>query len=396
MPEKLTLEILSGAVANAAAFRCRRTLQPAGGAGTKVFPPTYAGAVYARERRRLPGRVEPVECVVIDSVQSQANRMEEALQDAVDNERIKIPIVEVDFKTFNSNLIEPIRRLTSLQVPHRISDAILRDTTCGDKKFRESEWGKRLDAAGSANATPIYQICPTALIFGMWDSTGPKGGLGMKIERAIVSEVVGIGVEYAEKNRGVRRDPLEIRSGVPLEGGSADWQVAASVKAKGQSKPSEINHGSVPFDSDNAGVTFEYCEQHTTLSIIALRRLRFPISGEEKRSTDGAAQVVLAAMALFAAASAAEKGLDLRSRCLLWPEGPMVWELLETPGVEPRKFTVTGDSAAAILSDAVKAATNAGITWHDEPLVLTPLPQLVELVRQSQMMTAAGGDDGED
>ena len=48
MAEKLTLNQLREAVAkNAAAFRCRRRLQPAGGAGDKVFPPTYAGATYS-------------------------------------------------------------------------------------------------------------------------------------------------------------------------------------------------------------------------------------------------------------------------------------------------------------------------------------------------------------
>ena len=37
----LSLDQLKSAVAgNAAAFRCRRKLQPGGGAGDKVFPPT--------------------------------------------------------------------------------------------------------------------------------------------------------------------------------------------------------------------------------------------------------------------------------------------------------------------------------------------------------------------
>lgn len=76
----LTLEVLNEAVkGSAAAFRCRRRLQPAGGDGDKVFPPTFAGAVYAIEKRRVSGRAEPVQCVLLDSVQSQANRMELAL-----------------------------------------------------------------------------------------------------------------------------------------------------------------------------------------------------------------------------------------------------------------------------------------------------------------------------
>lgn len=51
-PGTLTFEALRAAVAGyAPAIRCRSRLQPAGGPGTKVFPPTHAGGVYAMEKR---------------------------------------------------------------------------------------------------------------------------------------------------------------------------------------------------------------------------------------------------------------------------------------------------------------------------------------------------------
>src|SRR2546426_2985500 len=60
----LSSDILIDAVkSNAAAFRCRRRLQPGGGVGDKVFPPTYSGAVYAIEQRRVAGCDQPVTCV---------------------------------------------------------------------------------------------------------------------------------------------------------------------------------------------------------------------------------------------------------------------------------------------------------------------------------------------
>jgi CRISPR-associated protein Csb1 len=103
MTEKLTLKSLQDAVGgSAAAFRCRRRLQPAGGEGDKVFPPTFAGAVYAVEQRRVTGRPEPTACVLLDNVQSQANRMELALQDALDAGKIKLPVLEVDFTSMPS------------------------------------------------------------------------------------------------------------------------------------------------------------------------------------------------------------------------------------------------------------------------------------------------------
>jgi CRISPR-associated protein Csb1 len=114
MSDTLTLKHLQDAMrGSAAAFRCRRRLQPAGAEGDKVFPPTFfAGAAYAVEQRRLPGRVDPTTCVLLDSVQSQANRMELALQDAVDEGRISILVLEVDFASMDQRAI---LRLTKSQ-----------------------------------------------------------------------------------------------------------------------------------------------------------------------------------------------------------------------------------------------------------------------------------------
>lgn len=87
------------------AIRGRATLEPAGGPGDKIFPPTHAvddknkkpGAKYAFETRRIDGH--DATCVLIDSVQSQANRMEEALQALWATRQIALPIVSVDFSS---------------------------------------------------------------------------------------------------------------------------------------------------------------------------------------------------------------------------------------------------------------------------------------------------------
>ncbi|GIW39502.1 MAG: hypothetical protein KatS3mg076_0079 [Candidatus Binatia bacterium] len=86
-------------------------------------------------------------CVLLDSVQSQANRMELALQEAVDAGKIKLPLVVVDFSEHDptgdleadeaaGRLIEKVGRITSLQVPHRLADAILRDSELDGVRFR--------------------------------------------------------------------------------------------------------------------------------------------------------------------------------------------------------------------------------------------------------------------
>ena len=456
MPDELTeltFEKLKAAVSgSAAAFRCRNKLQPAGGEGDKVFPPTYAGAVYAVEKRRIPKRPDPVQCVLLDSVQSQANRMEEALQKAVESKELAIPLIQVDFSEDSSKLLDPVGKITSLQVPHRLADAILRDSEVGENDggqtkrvgFRKSKIGKGIDTASLQNATPIFQLCPTALLFGMWDSTGPKGGLGVKFERAMVSEVVGIGASFGVKTAS-RIDPIITSTkGIVLyeskEGGwtldKAEAKVKNNnpVKLGNDGRVSEANLGNVTpafhkygknpegndplhegslkldysiranadvfsiqnrshADSRQArqgqiapgGVTVEYAEQLMTLSLIALRRLSFPVNGtESNEATNQAGRAVLAALGLCAATLAFESGMGLRSRCLLWPEKATKWELLDKLGQEPQQFSLDRSSARRLVQDAYAASKAAGLDWMEEPLTLKPSDDLVQLVRKSQ------------
>lgn len=416
MTEAMTLRTIQDAVTGpAAAFRCRRRLQPAGGEGDKVFPPTFAGAMYAFERRRVPGRADPVICVLLDSVQSQANRMELALQDAVDSGQIRLPLVEVDFSEHGptgdveadknaGRLIDAVGKITSLQVPHRLADAILRDSELNGVPFRQSGIGKALNTVSLANATPLFELCPTALIFGMWDSTGPKGGLGPKFERAMVSEIVGIGAEVGDLLRGVRRDPLEVRAAVKVhKNADGSWKVA-DAKAKGAVAPSKVNHSSVPYpeqrdkksdDNSYAGVSIEYAEQTTTLSLICLRRLRFPHNGKADAAADQAARIVLVALGLCSANLAFEGGVGLRSRSLLWPEAPMTWQLLERPGAPPHEFELTGDQAIVLLNEAIKTARERGLAWREEPVMLRPSAELLKLVRLSQAEATKEGVEGD-
>lgn len=377
---------------NAAAVRSRTELKPAGGDGDKVFPPTYAGAVYAKEDRIIKGNKVP--CVLLDSVQAQANRLEEALQRALDGKLLtEIPVINVDFT--NLGLLDEIGRVSSLEAPHRVADAILRDSLIESQPFRKSELGKSLDQASLQNATPLYQLCPTALIFGIWDSTGPKGGLGAKFQRALVSEIIAVNAHIGVKTSS-RIDPLGMRAAAKIiKSGDGTYELA-TANAKGAVSPAEVNHGNIPPDVTKegaaGGITMDYAEQTLVLSFAALRKLRFPVAGETTFERDTAARTVLAALAITAATLAAESGFDLRSRCLLWPSAPMQWELLDKPGEDAPAFKLTSSEAIAILKQAVAAAEAHGLTWNKAPITLTPSPQLVALLKRSQDIAAKTPD----
>ncbi len=381
---------------SAAAVRSITVLQPIGGEGDKIFPATYAKGVYAEEERRVPGTATTVPCVLLNSVQSEANHAEEALKRAILAGDIRLPLIEVDFAEANKQLTKPLPNLTSLEVPHRLADAILRDSNLPDgTRFSESDYAERWRRANLWNATPIYELCPTALVFGMWGSPDKPGGLGAKFERAYVSEIVAVDVTKPQLRRGFRIDPLEISKSVAVKQNGGGFEVLSDPKAKGALRPSEVNHGNIPHQSQNVGVRCRYAEQTTVISLGAIRKLQFPVDSKTSADLDNAGRTVLAAIALCAGVLAAERGTSLRSRCHLHPVAPRKWQLLDKPGTEGREFELGGEAAMEILRGAVCAAREAGLEWMEEKLTLTPTPELLELIRKSQEAAAKESGEGE-
>lgn len=397
----IDLKTLRAAVrGTAAAFRCVTEYQPAGGPGDKVFPPTYEGGKYATEERIDPATGEVRQCVLLDSVQSQANRMELALLEAHRAGSVRLPLLVTRFD--QEDLLKKFT-VTSLEAPHRVADALFRDSLLAGTIFRKSEKGRILDTAEVRNATDLFGLCPTALVFGLWDSTGPRGGLGCKFQRALVSEIVGYDATLGNRTSS-RIDPAEImRSAATLHERKSESNIAPrwtlnekeGKKKLKTGRPSEANHGNVTPTITEGGFTFLSARQMTTLSLAVLRRLRFPLYGsaDSDHEADLAARTALAALGL-AAGTLARVDTDLRSRCQLFAEQEPVWELLDRPGKPPREFELGPEDSLELLEAAIAEAKNAGLPWEDE-IELTPSPDLVELVRRSQeLASTSGGEEG--
>lgn len=391
----LTYHELLAAASTDAALRRRRRLQPAGGPGDKLFPPTYPSEEkngpprHVFETRRIDK--QDVTCVLIDSVQSQANRLEEALLEAAKAQRIRLPRVVVEFSRSGLNSVPDI---SSLDAPHRIFDAILRDSLLDGMPFRESGIGERVRQAKSHDATAILEVSPTALLFGAWNSTGEGGGLGAKFARAIVSEIVGVGVPVEEvadrqgeitlrsagRRTGSRIDPLGILRSVEVYKGEKGWDISenkAGKKAK-KVRPSEINHGNIAPSVEPLGVTCDYALQVSVITLAGLRRLRFGGDG----TRDAAARTYLAALGLLALAECDAQGHALRSRCDLVCEGEAPLELVRFDG-STKPIELNLDGAREIYRKAFDAASSAGFNFTDE-LRLEPQDKLVHIVRESQ------------
>ena len=410
---QLTFERLRDAVAgDAVALRSRMTLQPAGGEGDKVFPPSYAvdGRAehkYAVEERQVGGGDEVSTTVLLDSVASQANRAELALLDGWERGELVFPVPYVDFS--DDGGATDYDRLTVLEAPHRLADAIFRDSLLDGTLFRLSDVGRAITDATQRNATDLFRYSPTSLLFGMWDSTGPKGGLGSKFQRAYVSEIVGYDAQVGRKV-GSRIDPLQIERVAPADRlyNSADrnevWTddaAHAETDNKGNpvhasragtsgeaGQPSKINHGNIvpSIDAQAGGVTVSCALQTTVISFAALRRLRCK---GHSREAETAVHTAVAALGVAAIAYQYEMDFDLRSRCLLLPTHPPKLELLRRDGSASEVVEVDRALSARILREAAEQATTAGVGWKTDDIRLVPAPKLLELIRRSRKVSAA-------
>jgi CRISPR-associated protein Csb1 len=250
----------------------------------------------------------------------------------------------------------------------------------------------------------------------------------------MVSEIVGINATTGVRSSS-RIDPL----GIQLDAGplfakdGGGWtQIEAEAKQNKdgkpvllgkEGKPSEANHGNVKPDLKDkkgqqyhGGVTIEFAEQTIVVSLAALRRLRFSANGKSEQqdvktgTVDTAGRAVLAALAICAATLADESGLDLRSRCLLFPEAQLKWTLLdrkyqqakhgananaakEETESDENAFTLDSDEAIKLLNTAVEKAKKVGLTWRDKPLALRPGDELVKLVAKSQQLAVQKGGE---
>jgi CRISPR-associated protein Csb1 len=312
-------------------------------------------------------------------------------------------------------LVAPeVGRVTSLTAPHRIADALLRDSLLDGKLFRLSDIGKSFTDASTRNATALFKVCPTGLVFGLWDSTGPKGGLGAKFQRALVSEIIGVNAAPGSKTES-RIDPLnilkkaadiyiaaddnerwttDIEKAKKYEKDDKDHKKGDPIKFGKEGKPSEVNHGNVTpsIDSVGGGVTIDEARHTVVLSLASLRRLGFTTGAEE-------ALTVLAALGLLAVFAAESRGHDLRSRCLLVPKKGSALKLeavardgSTTPvDLDLTRAIALYNEAVGKLPDGIKFDKPAGEALAE----LQPSPKLADLVKKSRELAAAEADVGD-
>ncbi|OQW86391.1 MAG: type I-U CRISPR-associated protein Cas7 [Rhodoferax ferrireducens] len=343
-----------------------------------VLPPTYAEIGHLASPIREDGTHQ---YILIESTQSWANRLEELL----DRHEVGVGALQVSAAG---------RVLSVNQLPHRVFDALLRDSELAGEPFRVTPLGKSLTEARADSATALLENAPGTLLFGAWDSfAGAKMGAA-KWPAALSGQIMGFEVLQTKK-AGIRIDPMNIAkdavTGFKSESRAEGWTIdeARAVKdAKGKPVPlekaSEIGHGHILATLATKGAWVNSIELRSSLSLTRLRRYHFPVAGRITPTADAAAQTYLAALGLWLMHTRLVAGLELRAGAEL--DATQAEFVLRTPLQADTALQVTQESTEQALQQALAAAKAVGFSFA-APMTFSASERLEKLIQASESLS---------
>ena len=368
-------------------------LEPAAGPHASVAPAKFASpdsrdkkGTYAYEHRYLDGEARTA--VLIDSKQSQLNRCEAALAQAVtDGHPVLSRMPRVVLSYDRDGLGEEYSDLT---LPHRVFDGHIRAGTVDGQPVTQLDAYRAIRNASPANARALLDASPVSLIFGSWDSS--RSARQGRWRSALTGEIVGFCADDRPASKGgARVDPV----GMQVQLGEADLKAladrqrselsaknykntmdaAASAKAKGKPvSASMLGLGGIPPSLEAlAGVACQPVIRSHVLSFATLRQIRFGAGPDG----DAACRALLAALALNALARS-DAELYLRANCDLRERGPAAVEIDQRGGERLSLEPLCIEAADALLAEALAEAERAaGVSWAGPALRVTGDPAIV-------------------
>lgn len=303
-------------------------LEPVEGEYGVFFPPTYASD---SQPYNIDTLSDGTKVVTVDSVGSQANRMEPLFSDgpAGDPELAKlVPQVAVD--------IGDGRKVSILEAGHRLGDALIRSSSL--KEVARKAFEQYLT---NNDVTSIAKLGPTSLVFGVWDSRDTQA----KLPRLVQSVIRAWDVEPLKRSAQYS-PPIDYSK---LEVFSEDDK----KKSENNPKSPLAQRGFVPVPAvgEHGGVLAKGpIIRDVTINLVALRRLQAAENGDALRR-----------YILGLGLAAATEPLDgfLRQGCLLVPkdEQSKGWQEVARTGAR----TPISLTSAAARSFAAKAAAEFGV-----------------------------------
>lgn len=263
------------------ALHLKQKLLPIEGEGAVIFPPTYADIGY-----NIDTLSDGTEICTIDSVGSQANRMEPIFL----RDDLKHLVPQIDIAYGNE------KSVSILEAGHRLGDAIIRSTEL--QQGAQDAFRAFLDRN---DAAPLAKLAPTSLVFGVWDSRDTQAKLPRIVQSVIRAWDVSPLTRSAQYNPAIDYAAEEVFS-------EDDKQ-----KAEGKTESPLAQRGFVHVPATGAlgGVIARGpIQRDVTVNLIALRRLKGDNAPALRRYILGLALL------------AATEPMDgfLRAGCLITPD----------------------------------------------------------------------------
>lgn len=319
------------------ALHLKQKLLPIEGEGAVIFPPTYAEIGY-----NIDTLSDGINVVTIDSVGSQANRMEPIFKAERNGEPAPLSklVPQIDIAYGNQKVV------SILEAGHRLGDAIVRSSDLRD--LAKEAFERFLD---TGDASALAKLAPTSLVFGVWDSRDTQA----KLPR-IVQSVIRAWDVVAIKRSAQYNPPIDYAA---LEVFSEDEK----TKQEGDPKSPLAKRGfvHVPAIGAPGGVVAKGpIQRDVTVNLVALRRLKGE-SGQALR------RYVLS-LALVAATDTPDG--FLRQGCLLTvdPAAPAHWHAVARDG-QRTPLALTSGVAGAYAERAAKTfdvGTDRRITFRKD------------------------------
>jgi len=236
-----------------AALVLREYLMPVEGRDGVLFPATFASGGDFKGGYNIDGDENGKNVCLVDSVGSQANRIEPMF--ANQKYASLVPQIVVKAGSTSVNLLE---------AGHRAGDAIIRCTEL------QQAVQSAFKAALRGNAEPLAKIAPTSLVFGVWDSRDTQA----KFPRLIASTIRAFDVRRLRRSAQFVPAVDYVRDGLLDEPTDKPSQNAYSERGFSH-VPATATHGGVIATGD--------IRRDATLSLAALRLLNVDADAEGTR-----------------------------------------------------------------------------------------------------------------
>jgi CRISPR-associated protein Csb1 len=238
---------------------------------------------------------------LIDSVGSQANRMESVFKNHPLSTLVPQITVKLNDKT-SANLLD---------VGHRIADGAVRFSGLREEVTKAIE-----DLRDNANAETLARLAPTSLIFGFWDSR-PDTTM-YKFGRMLASTIRATNVEILKRSAQFNPtfDPTQLGLADEIPEGESESQDTSGKAADGKDPLSKLGLRAAPAVNTHGGVrVFGQIIRRTQINLVRLRALAVTKEGKIDEPETLKLRRYILGLALVAAR--VQTNYELREGCLL-------------------------------------------------------------------------------